>query len=1197
MNSQYGNPAYQQFGAPGFPQGIPYRQPPVQESYNGFESPGTGGHAQPASLPNKSYAAPPFGPGSQIVQNGPAERQQSHPAGMAPYTQGFEQQVRPPSVPHSTPQSIGADQLAQQVGDMHLSQDRNHPSYSLHGSVPTQRPVRPHPAQLPSVQPGFTRPPYQQVPQHPPQPVNQYRPSQPPVSAVSTPPTSYQHGLRGMPPSSQASHPFGSSIPPGQVSLADSVSSVPPNTKPYLDQHIGPPGPETGTSSSLNQVPHSINSGTLSASHQSGPSIMGQPLPPSGTLPGTHQSGPSVMGQPPPLTGTLPGTHQSALGVMGQPLPPSGTLPGTHQSVPNIMGQPPPQSGSGHFNGPISSTGQYLPQQQQPPSMQARYPPVSQPHSSADGLGPQSSYHPHYPSPSSMGANTPQNRMSTPFSGPQSVQPRRLDPDNMPGPIQVIEDDRKARSGSFCTNTRGQVPPLVTTNFTVYDEGICSPRFIRSTIYNVPTTAEMLKQTSVPFAVTISPFARLHKDETPPPINASETGPVRCNRCKAYMCPYMQFIDGGRRFQCVFCKGTTEVPPEYFAHLDHMGLRTDRYQRPELCLGSYEFVATKDYCKNGQFPNAPAFIFMIDVSYNSVRNGMVKLLCENIKQMLALLPRETSEEPSKIRVGFVTYSNVVHFYNISAALAQPQMLVVSDVQDMFMPLLDGFLVNVSEAEPVINSLMEQIPVMFADTRETETVLGPVIQAGLEALKAADCAGKLFIFHSTLPIAEAPGKLKNRDDRKLLGTDKEKTILSPQNTFYNNLGQECVSNGCCVDLFLFPNTYIDVATLGQVCRLTGGTVYKYTFFQADIDGYRFLEDLKRDISKPVAFDSILRVRTSTGIRPTDFYGNYFMSNTTDVELAAVDCDKAIAVEIKYDDKLVEEDGAFIQAAVLYTSCGGQRRLRIHNMALNTCSLMAELFRSCELDTMMNVFLKEAVRMVTEQTPRQVRDHFISRSAQILACYRKNCANPSSSGQLILPECMKLLPLYLNNLIKSDAIAGGQEVSTDDRSFVMSIANSMDVPSSACYLYPRLISLHDADVESTAIPVGIRCSIEKIKDFGVYLVENGIYMFLWIGLAVSPEWLSEVFGVQTAARIDIDKTTLLELNTPMSKRVRQIVHDIQEERQRCMKLVIVRQGDKLELLFRQLLVEDRTTESNVSYVDFLCHLHKEIRSLLT
>lgn len=36
------------------------------------------------------------------------------------------------------------------------------------------------------------------------------------------------------------------------------------------------------------------------------------------------------------------------------------------------------------------------------------------------------------------------------------------------------------------------------------------------------------------------------------------------------------------------------------------------------------------------------------------------------------------------------------------------------------------------------SLLDQIPEMFADTRETETVFAPVIQAGLEALKVSKC---------------------------------------------------------------------------------------------------------------------------------------------------------------------------------------------------------------------------------------------------------------------------------------------------------------------------------------------------------------------------------------------------------------------------------------------------------------------------
>lgn len=37
----------------------------------------------------------------------------------------------------------------------------------------------------------------------------------------------------------------------------------------------------------------------------------------------------------------------------------------------------------------------------------------------------------------------------------------------------------------------------------------------------------------------------------------------------------------------------------------------------------------------------------------------------------------------------------------------------------------------------------------------------------------------------------------------------------------------------------------------------------------------------------------------------------MNNTTDVEMAALDCDKAVTVELKHDDALNEETGALLQ----------------------------------------------------------------------------------------------------------------------------------------------------------------------------------------------------------------------------------------------------------------------------------------------
>merc|ERR1711899_485144 len=775
---------------------------------------------------------------------------------------------------------------------------------------------------------------------------------------------------------------------------------------------------------------------------------------------------------------------------------------------------------------------------------------------------------------------------------------RTLDPDQMPSPIQVMEEDQKANGGYFDTREKGLAPPLVTTKFITRDFGNASPRFIRSTMYYVPATDDMRKQSGVPFGVVISPLAKLGADEIEPPVtDFGPSGPVRCMRCKAYMCSLMQFIDGGRRFQCPFCKATTEVPAEYFQHLDHTGRRVDHYQRPELCLGTYECLATKDYCRESVEPKVPAVLFAIDVSYPIMKEGIVQMICSNMKDMLKNLPRDMNCDKERMRVGFMTYDRKINFYNIKGNLSQPQQMTVGDVGDMFVPLVDGFMCNVEESEAVIDSLMEQIPLMFGETRETETILGPVIQAGKEAFKAANCAGKLIVFHHNLPVAEAPGKLKNRDDRKVLGQESEKTVLTPQNKMYNNFGQECVAVGCSVDLFLFNNAYIDVATLSQVCRLTGGQLYKYTYFQPDLDGERFLADLKHNLSRPVVFDAIMRVRTSTGVRPVEFFGSFYMANTTDTELASINSDMAVACEVKYDDKLTEEDGVYIQAAVLFTSCSGQRRIRVVNLALNTGSSMAEMYRNCELDTLVNFLAKQSISRLMETNPKSVKEYLI-----------KNCASPSSAGQLILPECMKLLPLYTNCLLKSDALSGGADVGCDDRAFLMNTISSMDIGATIAFFYPRLLPLHDmstAEEHVTDIPGPIRCTIEKISENGVYLLDNGIYLFLYVGLAADPSFIQDVFGVSTAAQINGEMPHLDERDNPTSQKVRKVVEIVRSQRTRqYMRLVIVKQRDKLDILFRHYLCEDRAgqgtsasgSDSNFSYVDFLCHMHKEIRALL-
>ncbi|XP_066519101.1 protein transport protein Sec24C isoform X2 [Hoplias malabaricus] len=1149
----------------------------------GMRGPPTSG-APPAS------AAQAYSQFGQVdLQNGPPPMgaPPQRPPGSQPYSQGA-MNLSGPQPPYN--QQFGGapptsmQQMTNQMASMHVGSTV--PSPAGPGYAPPAISQPPASSTYTSSAPSF--------------PHTTTLPTQPPPTEGG-PHTASQPYYGSLAPAQQpfptAAPPFstpGSVQPPGPpLASQQSLAQAPPPSQPSFSS--APPHVPTA---SFEGPPPSVQSSVPRAPHPtSQPSAFPGGLPPASTpaqYPGPPMSQQPPVSQPSSFHSGPPPPPTSAAGFPPQAGGPP-RLPHSSMQGPLLASQGPQMSQTNHvapaqpgmLPGPPTMNMTGPPPQ---PGMQG-YPP-QQNGAFGQVRGPQAGYTGPYPGQQNYGAPSAQT--------PAPPAPKRLDPDSIPSPIQVIEDD-KANKGNepFVTGVRGQAPPLVTTNFQVKDQGNASPRFIRCTAYNMPCTSDMAKQSQVPLAAVIKPLATLPPEETPPYlVDHGESGPLRCNRCKAYMCPYMQFIEGGRRFQCGFCSCVTEVPPHYFQHLDHTGKRVDCYDRPELSMGSYEFLATVDYCKNNKFPQPPAFIFLIDVSYNAVKNGMVKIVCQELKTLLDYLPRENPDEvQSNIRVGFVTYNKVLHFYNVKSSLAQPQMMVVSDVADMFVPLLDGFLVSVTESRVVIESLLDQIPDMFADTRETETVFGPVIQAGLEALKAADCAGKLFVFHSSLPIAEAPGKLKNREDKKLVGTDKEKSLFQPQVGFYANLAKECVAQGCCVDLFLFPNQYVDVATLGVVPTSTGGSIYKYTYFQAQSDQERFLNDLRKDIQKQVGFDAVMRVRTSTGIRATDFFGAFYMSNTTDVELAGLDCDKTITVEFRHDDKLSEETGALMQCAVLYTSCSGQRRLRVHNMAVNCCAQLADLYRNCETDTIINFFAKYAYRSVLTHPTKNVRDSLVNQCAQILACYRKNCASPSSAGQLILPECMKLLPVYLNCVLKSDVLHPGADVSLDDRAYLRQLVSTMDVADSHVFFYPRLLPVHKLDVESDALPMAIRDSEERLSKGGVYLLETGLNLFLWVGANAQQELLQNIFGTSAFNQIDSNMTSLPILDNSYSKKLREIVESLRAHRSRYMKLMVVKQEDKLELIFKHFLVEDKNNSGGASYVDFLCHMHKEIRQLLS
>ena len=123
------------------------------------------------------------------------------------------------------------------------------------------------------------------------------------------------------------------------------------------------------------------------------------------------------------------------------------------------------------------------------------------------------------------------------------------------------------------------------------------------------------------------------------------------------------------------CTFPNEVPLDYYAPLDPSGVRVDRLQRPELMMGTVEFMVPKEYWSKE--PVGLQWLFIIDVSQESVKRGFLKGVCEGIMEALYGGDDEPAEEgadeavkrkvPPGSKVGIITFDREIHFYNLSVS--------------------------------------------------------------------------------------------------------------------------------------------------------------------------------------------------------------------------------------------------------------------------------------------------------------------------------------------------------------------------------------------------------------------------------------------------------------------------------------------------------------------------------------------------
>ena len=590
-------------------------------------------------------------------------------------------------------------------------------------------------------------------------------------------------------------------------------------------------------------------------------------------------------------------------------------------------------------------------------------------------------------------------------------------------------------------------------------EAQCHSRFMKLCVGQIPNSASVAQQSFLPLGALLRPLAPDDEGkDSIEVVNFGACGIIRCKRCRSFINPFVQWLDDGRRWRCNLCGLANDVPSQYFCHLDANNQRRDKDQRPELSCGSVELVAPAEYMVRP--PQAPVYVFVIDVSVAAVQSGMLQTCVDTIKAQLDALPGSP-----RTQVGFVTFDKTVHFYNLNKDLNQPQMMVVNPLGDLFLPVPDDLLVNLSESREVVDTLLESLPAMFASTQCADCAFGPALQAAFKVVH--HIGGKMCAFLNSLPSVGG-GKLKQRDNPRALGTDKEHLLLAAEEQFYKAKAVEFSKYHVSCELFLFSNagTYLDVATLSGLAKHTGGQVYYYPGYSAVHHGQKFGAELTRALTRPTGFESVMRVRCTRGMRITNFYGNYFIRGTDLLALPNCTSDSTFGVELAYDDTVLAASVISVQAALLYTTSSGERRIRVHTVAAPVTTAFQNMFLSADIDSVCNLMAKISLQTALTSGFDAARESLYRRCVDVMRSYRSVASQgmgyqqqQAQQGQLMLPEQLQLLPLYAMALQKNMAFRGGTDMRTDERAFLISQLSNMSVEESRVFIYPRLFEVHN------------------------------------------------------------------------------------------------------------------------------------------
>lgn len=764
-----------------------------------------------------------------------------------------------------------------------------------------------------------------------------------------------------------------------------------------------------------------------------------------------------------------------------------------------------------------------------------------------------------------------------------------MDPETLPRP-GAGKDSIHLESRPVYDSDQFPPAPSSASSFVAVDSGSTSFRHARLSTNHVPAWPSMQLTCGLPLGCIFQPFAEPEEQEESVPMGSSSSsdGPIRCCNCSAFVNAHFMWEDEGLKVQCNLCLKQREVPSDYYSPINGMGVRQDRFQRVELFKGSVDFVPPPDIVYSS---TAPVTIFVIDCSHLAVSSGFLAATIRGLRLGRSHLPLETE-------IAFILFDESMHFVRFELSRnGSPSLVSVSDVDDPFIPD-PSLCVSPHLLSDQLEMVFDLVLAFAKAANPNRAVTCANAALSIAADLAAERGGGSVVLFQASASKLGLGKCADTVPSSIV------TLHASQEDFLEEMVKNCSENHVCVDFFAFAHSPVNlsVQAVATIVHKTGGEFHLVAV--SDL-----IHTIGEWVKREKFFNCVLRIRASKGLAIESIdVARSTKSGVDSMALPRMSSQSVITTTFSVSETADQNTPSYLQLACLYTRSDGVRLIRVHNVTIRSTSNVTQVFKFADPETITLLIAKSAISTYMDRPEKfPIRETVMQNLVKMLHAYRVNCASNTASGQLILPDSLKNVPLMLSGMLKQVGIRDDKStLDWDAKIFGFFKCLHATVKQSAFMFLSRIMCIHPLVSDAGRVQGGVvtfpplvPASREKLAPSRIYLIDRGHVIIVYVGREVVPDAVETLLGAHVAQmHVERKKVAIFEIPASVStrdewpERVHVLLDAISRSRKNVRLKCLLGSSSIAETTISNLMIEDRIGAES-GYVDWLCLIHRLIQ----